>query len=254
MADPPTIQPFPAVDSLCEVCGYPLRGLPADGVCPECGSVVIESSPAIRTLDFTGHGLGLKTYWRTLLNFLIHPKRSFRLLAISRSSLVPEKFLFRNSFISGLLISAIVFVGTSFIIQPRFHTIPFRSAMILFLACAVGISLLTFIEMLGVTAFSRRRGWRVPLPVAQRVCCLASVGWLPGAVIAGVGIWLLQAYGVGRPWFDQLLGLVRVGWLLYGVLFVLSALWFETLVWIGVRQVKYANTWPDAASGEPSES
>lgn len=119
----------------------------------------------------------------------------------------------------------------------------------IFLISVVAINTLTYIEMLGVTAFSKRRGWRVPFHLAERVCCYASVGWLPGVVLAGVGVGLLQVYGPGRPWYEHLLGLIRVGWLFYGGLFVLSLLWFETLVWIGVRQVKYANGWPDARSG-----
>jgi hypothetical protein len=245
---------FPDQDALCERCGYPIKGLASDAACPECGQAVAESSPAKRTLVLDGTRLTLKLYLRMLRLLLLNPKQSFRLLVIRSDGFIPEQFLFRNSFLAGLIISAIVYLGSAFIVSPRFYTIPITSALILFIASAIGISLLTYIEMLGVTAFSRRRGWRVPFPLAHRVCCLASVGWLPGAVLVGIGIWMIQAFGVGRPWFDHLLGLIRVGWLLYGGLFVISFLWFETLVWIAVRQIRYANAWPDSARQPPQDT
>ena len=254
MVDAPTTHPFPSDDALCEQCGYPIKGLSPDASCPECGQAVAESSPAKRTLDLAGHRLTLKLYTRTARQFLLSPRQSFRSVAVAGDGLMAEQFLFRNSFLAGLIISAIVFLGSAFIIPPRFHRIPLEGAFILFLVTAVAISILTYIEMLGVTAFSRRRLWRVPFPLAQRVCSLASVGWLPGAVVLGLGIWMIQAFCVGRPWFDQLLGLVRVGWLVYAGLFVFSFLWFETLVWIGVRQVRYANSWPPDPNNDASEA
>jgi len=98
--------------------------------------------------------------------------------------------------------------------------------------------------MLGVTAYSKRRGWRVPFRLAERVCCYASVAWLPGVLVAGLGMVLIEHFLAGRFWFESLLGLVKVRWLFYTGLFMFSLLWFETLVWVGVRQVKFANGSP----------
>lgn len=123
-----------------------------------------------------------------------------------------------------------------------------------YFAIFAAVYLLTYIEMIGVTAFSNRRGWRVPFSLAERVCCFVSVAWLPGIILAAICFSFLQEHGVGQPWFEQLLGLVRVGWLLYGALFVLSLFWFETLVWIGVRQVKFANAWPQEPSDTPADA
>lgn len=246
--------PFPTEDSLCERCGYPIKGLASDAVCPECGYPIADSSPEKRTLYFSGHELTVKRHTRMLRLFLLRPRQSFRALAIRSDGLTPEQFLFTNSMLAALIISSIVYIGSAFIISPRFHTIPIQSALGLFIAASIGIILLTYIEMLGVTTFSRRRGWRVPLHLAHRVCCLASVGWLPGAVFVGVGIWMIQAFGVGRPWFDHLFGLVRVGWMVYAALFVFCILWFETLVWIAVRQVRFANAWPDAVRQTPQDT
>lgn len=186
-------------------------------------------------------GVYARLAWRLLLK----PRRAFRALPVHRTNRVPEQVLIQSSLIAGLLVSTILFVGATFVVVPRYHRIPIQSALLVFVVTTLLVNLLTWIEMMGVTAFSRRRGWRVPFPLAMRVCCLASVGWLPGAVLAGAGIWMIQAYGVGRPWFDSLFGLVRVGWLCYAGLFVLAFLWFETLVWIGVRQVRFANAWAE---------
>ena len=246
-------RPFPTEDALCEHCGYPIKGLAFDADCPECGQAVAQSSPAHRTLRIEGQWLGLKSYWRLQLNVLFQPRRSFRSLDVSSVGRVPEQLLLRNSLLAGLIIGAIVFLGSAYVITPRFHRVPIESFFKIAGVGALVICVLTFIEVLGVAAFSKRRGWRVPFPLARRVCCLASVGWLPGAVMAGVGIWLFEVLAVGRPWFDHLLGLVRVGWLCYGALFVLSFLWFETLVWIAVRQVRFANAWPDPPS-PPSQT
>jgi hypothetical protein len=243
MANSTATHVFPHDDALCESCGYPLKGLLVDAVCPECGLGVEASSPAKRTIQLEGHWLTLAMYWRMMGLLLFHPRRTFRTLALDGSDLIPEQFLFRTSFLAGLILSLIVYIGSAFVLTPRYHSIPLRSALWLFILTSIGITILTFIEMTGVTAFSRRRGWRVPFTLAMRICCLASVGWLPGAVVAGFGVWMIQAYGVGRPWFDHLLGLVRVGWLIYAGLFVLALLWFETLVWIAVRQVRFGNAW-----------
>jgi len=254
MVDSSTRQVFPHAEALCERCGYPIKGLSIDADCPECGYAVRESSPEKRTLDFESLWLTFKMQMRISHLFLLRPKQSFRLLNVSGDAQIHEQYLFKTSFLAGILFSAIVYVGSNYVISPRYHTIPLLSAMWLFVLGSIGSSVLTFIEMLGVTAFSRRRGWRVPFPLALRVCCLASVGWLPGAVIAGLGVWMIQAFAVGRPWFDHLFGLVRVGWLVYGGLFVFALLWFETLVWIGVRQVRFANAWPGPALQPPSDA
>lgn len=64
--------------------------------------------------------------------------------------------------------------------------------------------------------------------------------------IATGGLLFFKLSGVGERAFSQSIGFVSFGWLLYAGLFVTSLLWYETLVWIGVRQVRYANAWPDA--------
>ena len=235
---------FPTDDALCERCGYPLKGLSSDANCPECGYAVIESSPAKRTTRCDPATFGLITYFKFAPWILRRPSQTFKTMAVDDSQWVARRFLFWSASLGALYGTAILWAGGLWQSTVRWDGYSLAQLMISYFAIAAAVYILTYVEMIGVAAFSKRRGWRVPFPLAERVCCFVSVAWLPGIILAAICFSLLQEHGVGHPWFEQLLGLVRVGWLLYGALFVLSLLWFETLVWIGVRQVKYANAWP----------
>lgn len=235
---------FPNDDALCERCGYPLKGIAADADCPECGQGVALSSPATRTWPNADKRLRLTGYPAIACSVLLAPRRHFRMMRIDGDPRHALCFLLLCALIAAFislfaLNAAWLVTDPRLIVQSNLYN-DYKFCLLVLLI----ILAMTTIEMIGVTAFSRRRGWRVPFSLAQRVCCYASVGWLPGVVIACVGASLLDIHAAGRPWFEQLLGLVRVGWLLYAALFVLALLWFETLVWIGVRQVCYANAWP----------
>ncbi len=102
---------------------------------------------------------------------------------------------------------------------------------------------LTYVETLGVTGFSRRRGWRVPFGLAERVACYASVGWFGAAAVVAIALRLGEAGALqaavratGARWHDDyrlVAAALTVGVALLG---------FELLVWAGVGQVRYANT------------
>lgn len=229
-------QAFPTDDALCERCGYPLRGLSIDAVCPECGLAVAESSPAERAAPPVDVRESLWDYPAVVWHVLRHPTGAFRHMRIDGGNGPARRFLAMNCFFAAgvwALIMLLLSLARRELNPPG----------LVFMLSYAAMLALTYIEMLGVTAFSRRRGWRVPFHLAERVCCFASVGWLPGMLVAGLGAWLLDALAGGSLWFEGVLGLVKVSWLCYGGLFVLSLLWFETLVWVGVRQVKYANAW-----------
>lgn len=242
---PDACRAFPSRDSLCEDCGYPLRGLADKTHCPECGAALSKSSPGRRDLGEALKDQSVYGFLKRAAMFLSHPRDAFRRLPIDGPDLLGQGFLFWMSTLSALAFSLIWFVIALTPGHPtRAPVQGYSGFMVCFIAAAVLINLLTYMEMLGVTAISRRRGWRVPYRLAERVCCYASVGWLPGVLLAGAGLFLIDRFAVGRLWFNGLVGLVRVSWLCYGGVFVLSLLWFETLVWIGVRQVRFANAWP----------
>ncbi|MFK7788127.1 MAG: hypothetical protein AB8C95_01370 [Phycisphaeraceae bacterium] len=245
MADSPTTHTFPTEDSLCEACGYPLKGLSQDTVCPECGYAVAESSPAKRT----GIEYEFETKFFRLMELLLAPfysaKQTFRAMPIDGSN---------RQYRWLLLLSSVTALGVWSALGSKALEGTYRNGDVFTLLIPLFVIALTYVEVIGVTAFSRRRGWRVPLALAERVCCRAAIGWVFGLLIAGAGMWVLKWTAAGQPWFEQNLGLVRVRWLFYGLLFVLSFLWFETLVWIGVRQVRYANAWSQSPLSPPQDT
>lgn len=108
----------------------------------------------------------------------------------------------------------------------------------------VSLYLLSYIEVLGVVYFARRRGWRVPFGLAERLVCYSSIGWIPAAVVMGLALDWYVAGDIDR-WMRGLLG-VWGTWQSVELLVLVGAvamLWFELLVWIGVRQTKYANSY-----------
>lgn len=238
---------FPTDDALCEQCGYPLRGLPGDAVCPECGLAVSESSPAKRL--GVEHGFETKVFRLMEIIFasLFVPKATFRAMPIDVSRWKDRLILLLCALMAGSAWGAIGGEAVEGV---------YRHADWLDRLVPLAVIVMTYIEMLGVSAFSKQRGWRVPFALAERVCCRAAIGWLPGLLIAGAGMWVLKWFAFGQPWFEQPYGIVRVGWLFFAVLFVSALLWFESLVWVGVRQVKYANVWssgPNDGASHPPE-
>lgn len=112
------------------------------------------------------------------------------------------------------------------------------------MVAAKAVLLMSYVEAVGVTFFSRRRGWRVPFGLAERVTGYASVGWVIAAVVLG-GLSLLTGNGRAEAWVGRLfpdffepdlrllLGAAGLGAAVMG---------FEVLVWTGVRRVRFGNT------------
>ncbi len=111
-----------------------------------------------------------------------------------------------------------------------------------FWLAAALLMLLSWIERRGVVFFSRSRGWRVPVPLARSIIAHAAVSWF----WAWLGMYLSMSIGVpfmsalsrlaAGTFFELLLipAPVIVG-------FVLGMLVFEFLVYLGVRECRFAN-------------
>jgi len=126
---------------------------------------------------------------------------------------------------------------------------PLTYRLLLPVTLVVGLSL---IEAGGVAMFSKRHKYRVPLGHSVQVACYALVGWLPFVVVMpglyafGVVAWIRSI------WPAEVLGeLGGIRMLLIVMLFGgVAVLWFETLVWLGVKQTRYGNQWQTAAPEE----
>ncbi|GAB4108322.1 MAG: hypothetical protein Kow00105_14990 [Phycisphaeraceae bacterium] len=114
--------------------------------------------------------------------------------------------------------------------------------VILSLVVCDAVILLSYVEALGVWYFSRRRGWRIPMKLAERLVCYSAIGWWPAAVSMALAV-QAQQRGLIDRWMSHLIG----GWepwqsiALLVLIAGLAMLWFETLVWIGVRKTRFAN-------------
>jgi hypothetical protein len=235
---------FPGPDTLCEACGYALRGLGPKGGCPECGQPIAESSPDLRTGPPWRIRPTLGNGFQALSGLLLSPKKFFRSMRVDGSNATARLFMTLIAGLTGLL-WALLELGW-------YRPTP-AGALIHGSLAAGAIVLLSYIEALGVAFFSRRRGWRVPWSLAERLVCYSSIGWVPAAALMGLVLakltdgslerWMSRLIGVWDPWQSlALLVLIGAG----------AMMGFEMLVWTGVRQTKHANygpTGPDPSHG-----
>jgi hypothetical protein len=216
---------YPGNDTLCEGCGYALKGLHAEGDCPECGLLIAESSPDLRG------GPGDRE--RVDLGLIRRPRAFFRAMRVGGSNGPARWFMAKVILLIGLAWVLWGAVGGGWSLEADLY----KAGVVM-----ASLYLLSYVEVLGVVFFSRRRGWRVPFGLAERLVCYASIGWVPAVIVMGVALDRYEAGDIDR-WMRPLLGvwgtwqsielLVLVG--------TVAMLWFELLVWIGVRQTKYAN-------------
>ncbi len=224
---------FPHRHALCESCGYPLVGVTARGQCPECGEAVAASSPAQRTGPAWQAHPSIRNWFAMARDLMLQPRRTFRHMDVGGSNLPPRVFL--------LVVVGVIVAGW-WLIEWLVRGQPGVLAWAYAMAAGKTVVVLTYVEALGVTFFSARRGWRVPFRLAERVACYAALGWLPAAAVFAK-VYLLMIDGVLEQWWIRNVGM----WtgdralLILGLVGALALMGFEILVWTGVRQVRYAN-------------
>lgn len=222
---------------LCERCGYVVEGLDQRGKCPECGTPIDESVPAIAR---PGSPWQLKPDLATVITTMWAMARrpvstldrmriedgswglGIGMCAVASVALVLPVAV-------GLLVGEMISEGSRGIGIGALAMGAIITMCAGFAALA-GLMLLTYIEQAGIQMYGRVHRRRITRAVAETVCAHACVGWLTGAVL----VWM--ALGVAMLMGDELLGLTLVPVALF-----LGLLHFEMLVWIGVRRCRYAN-------------
>lgn len=227
---------------LCEQCGYVLEGLDEGGACPECGQKIAESLPSRRM----GTPFQVSPGWRGFLRqsqmLMLRPAELFGSMRVESD---PNALLF---FLSSAL-AAMSLVGPIVIFVALLgasmedRIIGMAVPLFLWFPSLFAFVFLMWLERIGVVFFSRKRGWRVPRPVAAAICANAAPAWIAAGVLAHVGVGLMLLvqqvmYDLPRgwrPWAETAAAAMPV------LGFIAGMLVFETLVYIGVRRCKYAN-------------
>jgi hypothetical protein len=257
--------------TLCERCGYVLDGIGADEVCPECGTPVRESLPEARHGSGWQRRPGIGSWLRVSWQALVHPLvlfRSMRPVADRRTWLL----LWLNVaigtgapgvmwFIVAKLVSgpgiAVWYLrpalaastpasnsGTLVIWGDLLVPRPMWVAAIAIPAMAGTLLALTWIETVGVRFFGSRRGWRVTWPIALSVCAHASIGWALGGVLhAIVPLARTPMWWVLDQLPESVAATIAFAYVKLAPVLAVAAgmLIFETLVYVGVRECRYAN-------------
>lgn len=257
---------------LCEACGYSIEQLPVHAACPECGEPTMNSLPEFRTGSPFQQRPRLFTWWTTNWHVLRHPRTLFRHIRI-------EKKTGTQLLLANLLIAAIFMVDPWVAVAigdpaRNFNNAPLPIWLLVYgstwiaevLLGALVLLLLTRLEWYGMRFIANRRGWRLTPHAAWQVCCHASIGWLFVGLIPLLGMaWIyifanwfgksptgmLHIQGITArpiPWLQ----VVQFGVLALG--FLAGMLIFETLVYLGVRQCKFANSADLKAQTSPHSS
>ncbi len=238
-------------DFLCEKCGYVLSGLHPDTNCPECGTPIFQSHPHRRA----------GSPWQvrsaavpTIRAMLTHPGRVF-------ATATPEiehtrEFKHLCIFGAGLFTSLTILLIYSGQPSPRASSgnLSIVAAMVIANVGLFGIPvslllwLLTSIEQRGIRAFGRLNNRRITPAVAETVTAHAAAAWftIPALMllmwVAGI---LTKTLAERFSWAMWELTLTAPYWSPFLGAFT-GMLWFEVVVWTGVRRMRFANP-PGAA-------
>jgi len=238
----PPVSRFPTDDSLCETCGYSLRGLAGSEKCPECGTPLAESDPARRVGLPWQNKMSMGSWVKTTWMMVWRPRQVFRILRIGHAGDKEDQhaaaFLLIFAVLAGLLAVVLCLIvrnewGVGRRQIPR-QTVPFQIACLTIVGSAV--VLLSRLEAIGVTLVAKRRQWRVSYRTARQVTSYAAVAWISVVAINVVVLMVHNDWFVWNPFPTHWVSRVFLV-----AIFAISILWFETLVWLGVRQVRYAN-------------
>jgi hypothetical protein len=235
---------------LCENCGYDIGGIAAGMNCPECGKPVASSFPERRAGSAWQERRGLWSWMLTNYEMLRRPRRVFDRMRMDDKGYLG--LLGLNLGMAGLMLT-VPWVGTlmgdparnargaSTAIRVFAYA---RSMLVGTLSVGMLLFLLTFVEVMGIRFFGRRRGWRITRNVAWQICAHASIGWVLAAVLTllSLVVWLNVSYFGLSGWLeragstgDYVMAAVPATGFFAGM-FV-----FELLVYVGMRRCRFAN-------------
>lgn len=242
---------------LCERCGYLVEGLPTGGNCPECGRSIESSLPGSREGSPWQRRPSAWSWLGTLWMVLVHPMRTAREIGIGVGGVrcLQTLNVAAASAVVGLCFG---YAQSRFLVLESLGLVRSSSGMqgdgsgarIVVLTVVAGvmafvvISGLTAIERFGIRFFGRVHKARVTESIARSLTAHASAAWLVGAVLFAAGLAVgTRAHEVAM---EQNVGGRRGLMMLSPALLAvfggfLGMLWFETIVYLGLRKCRFAN-------------
>jgi hypothetical protein len=234
-------------DLLCENCGYVLNGLPPDGAgrCPECGKLVSQSSPDLRTpsaweaADPASLPARFGAFVATSFAVLFRPTHFYRTLATRGDVRRAAVFAHVHWIISSLFLGWAAYAHARWFIfgEPTSRFSP------------GGFLLLAFVTYVFVFVTTKLAAWlthweasyrgiRLPRQVVERGMYYHAVHYLPVAVVAACTVLSYRRLLLtGRAGPGSTTSYLYV--LCAEV--VVAALYLFWTYWIGMRNMMYAN-------------
>lgn len=229
---------------LCERCGYHLRGLAREDHCPECGKLILESLYSSRRGTRWQRDPTWRAWLATTLEMVRHPRTFWDRVRFGEDSPSPDQY---NSFFNLVLVSVlpgVLWLILSYIVLGDVNTLYFLVVWPIYTIVVVaGMSICSWLEARGCLVISRVHGWRVPGFAIWMIVDHASIGWAVGGF--ALCIYLIAAIAIDDVVLLYIIVTQHdlVDWLPYA--FIVSTLvglvCFETLVYFGLRRLKYAN-------------
>ena len=215
---------FPGERSLCERCGYPLRGLGGDAACPECGLPVQRSNPARRA--------GLP--WQRRMD-------PAAFLATGWAVVTRPGAAYGQMIVGGRQVRHGVYLLVWAVLTGVAWGLAWRQWAVGGVAASLVVTLTT-VEAAGVAWVGRRQRWRLRMAGAFRVASYAAPGWVWGSAVWAGALWVRR-----QAWFNTWDWPTAPGpwrhsaaFLSWSLVAAASVMAFELLVWSGARKVRWA--------------
>lgn len=259
---------LPATHVLCERCGYDIHAHASElselalraQTCPECGETLARSVPWLKQgslLERNGawrvDGVPLSQQLHLCRTWFRVAQDNMRIMHGEKADSIRFVFLVNAAVVASLgLILWALGIATLTNSWQEFFTassvVILMGVLILVLLMSALLAtylILTTLEIHGMRAIARTRGWRITLANSKAIAAHASVGWLAAAycglatttftLIAATLLWMFKVTG---PVMTVMLWTHAIAWPLMTGLGGLLA--FEWLCWVGMRERKFS--------------